>query len=282
MQTYPNHHSTGTKELLDGVALPANQTAQKDLKDAIDNIFNHPNVGPFLARQLIQRLVTSNPSPAYVYRVAQKFNNNGSGVRGDMKEVIRAILLDYEARSLTVIADQGFGKLREPIIRFAHLLRAFNYTCPCGTFPIYWMDSPESALGQNPLRSPTVFNFFEPTYSHAGHLASAGLHSPEFQITNDTSVIVISDFFHYVVRDGFKWEKEKPLTPDYSSIIPLAANPAQLIDHLNTLLTTAGMSSGFRTLLISEITRMPSNDLRARVTMAVHLILTSPEYVIQK
>ena len=99
MENWPTHHSTSAKQILNGVTLPAGQTAQKDLQDALNNIFNHPNVGPFISRQLIQRLVTSNPSPGYVYRVTQKFNDNGSGVRGDMKAVIKAILLDYEARS---------------------------------------------------------------------------------------------------------------------------------------------------------------------------------------
>lgn len=282
MQSWASHHSTVSKTLLGGAVLPANQTPQKDLSDALDNIFNHSNVGPFLSRQLIQRLVTSNPSPGYVYRVAQRFNDNGSGVRGDLKAVIRAILLDYEARSLDVIGNQGYGKMREPILRFANLLRTFNYSCPCGTFPVYWMDSPEYALAQNPLRSPTVFNFYEPGYSHPGHIAAAGLKSPEFQITNDTSVIGISTFFHYVVREGFKWEQGKPLTPDYSLFTPLASNPAQLIDQLDLLLTSGGMSGKLRASLVNEITKMPSNDSLARVTTAVHLILTSPDYVIQK
>ena len=282
MQVWPNHHSTLQKKLLNGVTLPANQTPEKDLKDALDNIFNHPNVGPFIARQLIQRMVTSNPSPAYVYRIAQKFNNNGSGVRGDMKAVIRAILTDYEARSLDMLTNQGFGKMREPVVRFAHLLRVGNYTCTCGTFPIYWMDSPESAIGQNPLRSQTVFNFFEPTYSHPGHIASAGLHSPEFQLTNETSVIGISDFFHYVVRDGFRWEQSKPLIPNYSELATLAGNPAQLVDRLDLMMTTGGMSSTLKTKLVSELTRMSASEPVKRVTMALHLILTSPDYVIQK
>lgn len=282
MQVWPNHHSTIRKGLLDGVLLPANQTPEKDLKDALDNIFNHPNVGPFIARQLIQRLVTSNPSPGYIYRVAQKFNNNGSGVRGDMKAVITAILTDYEARSLEMLTNQGFGKMREPVVRFAHLLRFGNYTCPCGTFPIYWMDSPEYAIGQNPLRSPSVFNFFDSTHSHPGHIASAGLHSPEFQITNETSVIGISDFFHYVVRDGFKWEQSKPLTPDYSSLTSLAATPRQLIDHLDLVMTGGGMSAALKAQLLTELTRMNANEPVKRVTMALHLILTSPDYVIQK
>ncbi|MFN0109185.1 MAG: DUF1800 family protein [Blastocatellia bacterium] len=282
MQVWPNHHSTLSKKLLDGATLPANQTPEKDLKDALDNIFNHPNVGPFIARQLIQRLVTSNPSPGYVYRVAQKFNNNGSGVRGDMKAIIRAILTDYEARSLEMLTNQGFGKMREPVIRFAHLLRVGNFTCICGTFPIYWMDSPEDALGQNPMRSPTVFNFFEPTYSHPGHLSSAGLHSPEFQITNETSIIGLSDFLHYVIRDGFKWEPTKPLIPNYSDLAALAGTPRQLIDHLDLVMTGGGMSAALKAQLLTSLTGMNPNEPTKRVTMALHLIMTSPDYVIQK
>ena len=282
MQNWSTHHSLLEKRLLDGVVIPAGQTPERDLQLALDNIFNHPNVGPFIARQLIQRLVTSHPSPGYVYRVAQKFNDNGQGVRGDLKAVIRAILLDYEARSLDLLANQGYGKLREPVLRFSHLLRAFNYTCPCGTYPIYWMDSPEWAIGQNPLRSPTVFNFFEPGYSPPGKLAAAGLNSPEFQITTETSVIGISDFFHYVVREGFKWETGKPLTPDYTAVAALAGTPAQLIDHLDLVLTAGGMSSALKTKLVTEIGRLRSNDPVNRATMAIHLILTSPDYVVQK
>jgi uncharacterized protein (TIGR03437 family) len=282
MQVWPNHHSTAPKKLLDGVTLPGGQSAQQDLKAALDNIFNHSNVGPFIARQLIQRLVTSNPSPGYVYRVAQKFNDNGGGVRGDMRAVVRAVLLDYEARGADVVANQGYGKMREPVVRFAHLLRAFNYSCPCGKFPIYWMDSQEWAIGQNPLRSPTVFNFFEPNYSHPGQIAAAGLYAPEFQITNDTSVIGISTFFHYVVRDGFRWEETKPLVPDYAAYVPYATNPTQLVDHLDLVMAAGGMTAGFKTSLVNAISAMPTSDPTARVKAAVHLILTSPDYVIQK
>jgi hypothetical protein len=172
--------------------------------------------------------------------------------------------------------------MREPIVRFAHLLRVGNFSCACGTYPIYWMDSPEYAIGQNPLRAPTVFNFFEPAYSHPGHLASAGLHSPEFQITNDTSVIGISTFLHYVTRDGFKWERDKPLLPDYSAFNAIAGNVTQLIDQLNLVLTAGGMSATTKNSLIAEISKMPANEPQKRVTAAVHLILTSPDYVIQK
>ncbi len=281
MELWPNHHSTLSKAVLNGVTLPANQTAQKDLQDAMDNIFNHPNVGPFIARQLIQRLVTSNPSPGYIYRVAQKFNNNGSGVRGDMKAVIRAVLLDYEARSTTMLTNQGFGKLREPIVRMAQLLRAFNYSCPCGKIPLYWMDSPVSALGQNPYRATTVFNFFEPGYTQPGTIASAGLVAPEFQITSEVSITGLSNFMRYVIFSGFKWDATKPLTPDFSNLTPLAATPSQLVEYLNLLLLSGQMSVSMKTTLVAELTKM-SSDPTERVKEAVHGIVTSPEYVIQK
>ena len=173
---------------------------------------------------------------------------------------------DYEARSN----------------RLAHLLRAFNYSCPCGVFPLYWMDSPEWAIGQNPLRSPTVFNFFEPDHSHPGHIALAGLKSPEFQITNDTSVIGISNFMRYVVYEGFKWDETKPLLPNYSSVSPLAANPTQLVEHLNLVLAAGGLSETFKATLINQINRIPASDPLERVKEAIHQVVTSPEYVIQK
>jgi uncharacterized protein (TIGR03437 family) len=282
MEVWPNHHSTVAKTLLNGVTLPAGQAPQKDLQDAHDNIFHHPNVGPFIARQLIQRLVTSNPSPGYVYRVTQKFNDNGSGVRGDMKAVIKAILLDNEARSNEMLTNQGYGKLREPVVRLAQLFRAFNYSCPCNKIPVYWMDSPIYAIGQNPYRAPTVFNFFEPNYSHAGHIATAGLHSPEFQITSEVSVTGISNFMRYIIFSGFTWDDTKPYLPDYSAVAPLAANPAQLADHLNLLLMSGQMSSALRTSIINELPKVPASDLTGRTKEAVHIIVTSPEYVIQK
>ncbi len=281
MELWPTHHSTTSKALLNGVTLPAGQTAQKDLQDAMDNIFNHPNVGPFIARQLIQRLVTSNPSPGYIYRVAQKFNNNGSGVRGDMKAVIKAVLLDYEARSTAMLTNQGFGKLREPVVRMAQLLRAFNYSCPCGKIPLYWMDSPVSALGQNPYRAPTVFNFFEPGYTQPGVIASAGLVAPEFQITSEVSITGLSNFMRYVIFNGFTWDTAKPLKTDFSNVTPLAATPTQLVEHLNLLLLSGQMSASMKNTLVAELTKMSADPLE-RVKEAVHSIVTSPEYVIQK
>jgi uncharacterized protein (DUF1800 family) len=282
MEVWPSHHSTLSKKLLNSVTLPANQTAQKDLSDAMDNIFNHPNVGPFIARQLIQRLVTSNPSPGYVYRVAQKFNNNGSGVRGDLKAVIKAILLDYEARSTSMLTNQGYGKLREPVVRMTQLMRVGNFSCTCNKFPLYWMDSPAYALGQNPYRAPNVFNFFTPDFRPPGALAEAGLVAPEFQITSEVSVLGMSNFLRATIFTGFQWDTAlPPLLGNYSSLTPMAANPTQLVEHLNLLLMSGQMSSTMKTMLIGEISKMSSDPI-PRVQEAIHGIMTSPEYVIQK
>ena len=156
MRAFASAHSPGPKALLNGVTLPAGQTPEKDLDDAIDVIFNHPNVGPFIGRQLIQRLVTSNPSPAYVARVARTFNDNGSGVRGDLKAVVRAILLDPEARDVSLAAGDRYGKQREPVVRFASFLRALGAKSRNGINSIHYLDSADNGLGQSPLLAPPV------------------------------------------------------------------------------------------------------------------------------
>ncbi len=281
MQAWPDHHSVGPKLLLDGQTLPPGQSPEDDLRDALDAIFAHANAGPFLCHGLIQRLVTSNPSPGYLYRCAQAFADNGAGVRGDMKAVLRAILLDYEARAETVTTQQGFGKQKEAIVRLGQILRAFHATAPSAKFRIWNLESPEYGLGQNPLRAPTVFNFFEPNYVLPGATADAGLVAPEFKITTETTAIGNANFFRDTVYRGVSYDLDQ-VTPDYSEILPLAANPTQLIDRLNLLLMANGMSSTMRTILIQAITEIPASETEERVMAAVHLIATSPEFVIQK
>ncbi len=202
MTVTASNHSTGAKTLLayPGVAtvgsattpgtIAANAsqtaaTATAELNATLDNIFNHPNVGPFVCRQLIQRLVESNPSPAYVYRVAQVFNNNGSGVRGDMRAVVTAILTDYEARSPAVRSDPGYGHMREPVLRFATLLHSLNAVSKSTKWAIGKTDA---TLNQTVFRSPTVFNFFDPAYSQPGVVQAAGLVSPEFDVIYETTI----------------------------------------------------------------------------------------------
>jgi uncharacterized protein (DUF1800 family) len=271
------HHQTTSKTILGGVVIPANQTAQQDLKIALDTIFNHPNVGPFVCRQLIQRLVTSNPSPGYVYRIASVFNDNGQGVRGDLKAVVRAILLDYDARGVPITSDQGYGHEREPVVRFTNLLRAFTATSPSGKYSITGADN----LGEVPLHSPTVFNFFSPDYEAAGAIALAGLRSPEFEITTGTTVISQANQMNGSVYSGNGPSSDK-ITLNLSIEQTMASNPTQLVDHLNTLLMAGGMSSAMRTTLINAVTQIPASNPNERVHTAIYLVINSPEFVVQK
>ncbi len=281
MQSYPYHHSSLPKKLLNDVNVPAGQTPEEDLEMALSNIFNHPNVAPFICKQLIQRLVTSNPSPAYIYRVSSVFNDNGTGVRGDMKSVIRAILLDDEARNPNQITQQGYGKQREPVLRFSALLRAFDAKAQSQKYRIWNLESPVWSLGQNPLRARTVFNFFEPNYIQPGRLGRAGLISPEFQITNDTQIIGSTNQMRDIVYRGFGWnEDEIKLTlTDY---LTLANTPLALVDELNLVLMSGQMPTQMKTIIVNTVSQLPANNPTERVRTAIHLIVTSPQFAIQK
>ncbi len=281
MQPYPYRHSSLQKKLLNGVVLPAGQTPEEDLDAALDNIFNHPNVGMFVGRQLIQRLVTSNPSPGYIYRVASVFNNNGAGVRGDMKAVIRAILLDDEARNPSQINQQGYGKQKEPVLRFSALLRAFKARAQTNKFRIWNLENPVYSLGQNPLRSPTVFNFFEPNYIQPGRLSRAGLYSPEFQITNDTQIIGSTNQMRDIVYRGFGYNQDQ-INLGLTDYLVFAGNPTQLVDELNLVLMSGQMSPSMKTIIINTVNQIPASNPQERIRTAIHLTITSPQFAIQK
>jgi uncharacterized protein (DUF1800 family) len=277
MVNVASRHSTDAKQILDGVLLPANQTAAQDLKTTLDTIFNHPNVGPFICRQLIQRLVTSNPSPGYLYRVASVFNNNGQGVRGDLQAVVRAVLMDYDARG-SAKTSQGAGHEREPLVRLTNLLRAFNAASPDGKFSVR---NANGNLGQEAMHSPTVFNFFSPDYSAPGAIAEAGLKSPEFEITNETSVVTVANYFRTAIY-GALGPSTARITLNLSNEIALAANPAQLVDHLNILLLAGNMSPEMQTILINAVTQIPSNNPTERARTAIYLVINSPEFTVDK
>jgi uncharacterized protein (DUF1800 family) len=272
-----SHHQTDAKNILNGVVLPANQTAAQDLKATLDTIFNHPNVGPFVCRQLIQRLVTSNPSPGYVYRVASVFNDNGQGVRGDLKAVVRAILMDYDAR-VGFPTAQGAGHEREPVVRITNLLRAFNATSPSGKYSVR---NAYANLDEEAMHSPTVFNFFEPDYSAPGAIAAAGLKSPEFEITTDTTVISAANFLRTAIYTGLGPSSDR-ITLSLASELTRASDPAGLVDHLNSLLMAGGMSSSTRNILINAVTQIPSNNPTERVRTAIYLVVNSPEFLVDK
>lgn len=291
MQGYPNYHSTSIKTFL-GVTIPAQSPAapEASLKIALDTLFNHPNVGPFIGKQLIQRLVTSNPSPQYIARVASAFNNNGQGIRGDLKAVVKAILMDVEARNDPSLGNAGVGKLREPILRLSNWLRAFSARSTSSAYRITNLDDPLSGLAQTPMRSPSVFNFYRPGYvpPNSG-IATAQLVSPEMQITAETSVVGYLNFMRDAIPNGVGSSRD--VKGDYSAFTPLATTPDQLVDKINLLLMANQMSSGLRSQIIAAVNSItiPTTTQTAidtaklnRVYMSIYLTMASPEYLVQK
>lgn len=279
MVAVPAHHSSGPKTLLRGVVLPAGQTPERDLEDAIDNIFHHPNVGPFIAERLIQRLVTSNPSRAYVARVASVFNDNGAGVRGDLRAVVRAILLDPEARDAAFSRWSMYGKLREPMIRFVSVVRAFRARPPSNRFRIWNLDRD---MGQAPFRAPSVFNFFSPDFAPEGLLSELGLRAPEFEITTEPAVIVATNTMRRLVRDAYGVSALDKLRLDLGEELALAGDPAALVDRLNTLLFAGGLSPELAAIARDLVSEIPPGESLRRVQAAITLLVISPEFVVQK
>jgi hypothetical protein len=251
---------------------------------ALDRLFYHDNTGPFFARQMIQRLVTSNPTPAYVGRVATVFGNNGSGVRGDLKAVWTAILTDEEARAMPTAADTLFGKMREPIVRFVHWARTAEVASDNGEYEVGDLSEPDTMLGQSPLRSPSVFNFFRPGYVPPNSaIATAGKVAPEFQLHNETSTSGYINFMQRVTRNGIGDVK-----PRYSALLPMAHDVPAVVDWLNLRLTANQLSSDTLAVLSTalrtfNITAASSDSARLdMLATACFLILISPDYLVQK
>jgi uncharacterized protein (DUF1800 family) len=275
MQAFAEFHDTGSKRLLRGTVLPANQTAQKDLADALDNIFNHPNVAPFIARHLIQRFVTSNPTPAYVARVADRFNTNGAGVRGDLAATLRAVLLDAEARNPP--AD-GTGKLQEPLLRLTSLWRAFDARAANGR---YRLDYLGYVLGQAPFSSPSVFNFYKPDYAPPGEMRAAGLVAPELEIANESTVALTANVmaaYAFVLNSATAGLKPEDIYLDISTEIPHATDSNALINRVADKLQGGALSSELRAEAVAAIERIPASVAPGRVAEAIYSIVTSPEY----
>jgi uncharacterized protein (DUF1800 family) len=273
-------HSTLAASFL-GTTIPEGTAGTEALRIALDTLFNHPNVGPFFGGQLIQRLVTSNPSPAYVARVAAAFNNNGNGVRGDMKAVIRAVLLDAEARSDSTISQQYGGKLREPMLRFIQWARTFKATSAANTWKIYDLSDPASRLAQSPLRSPSVFNYFRPGYTPPNTaLANSGLVAPEFQITNEPTVAGYLNFMQSVIANG-----TADVTPNYNTELAQASNPATLVKRLNLLLAANQLSAATEARIVAAVESISTTNGTGalnRVRAAIMLVMACPEYLVQK
>lgn len=283
MEPWSIYHDTGEKVLLDGATLQAGQSAASDLEQSLDVIFNHPNVGPFVCRSLIQRLVTSNPSPGYVYRCSQAFDNNGAGVRGDMAAVVRTILLDYEARSTTVAARNDAGHLREPVVRILALMRAVDAEPRNGRWRILNALGGQNGLqvGETPLNSPTVFNFFEPGFALPGEVAQAGLVSPEFQIASETTLVTAANFMQTLLGNGGNGPVRFDLLPFQS---PQVASDAALLDKVDLILFGGAMSDGTRSILTTALADpdFPSASANQRTLTLLWLASMTPESSVQK
>jgi uncharacterized protein (DUF1800 family) len=275
-----NQHSTLAASFL-GVTVPANTPGAAALKTAMDTLANHPNVGPFIGRQLIQRLTTSNPSPAYVARVASAFNNNGQGVRGDFKAVVRAVLLDDEARDDINLGNPNHGKLREPLLRYIQWARSFKVRTLSGDWRVGNTSDPGRSLGQSPLRSPSVFNFFRPGYVPAGSsIAAAGLSAPEFQLANESSVAGYLNLMQTVTAGG-----HADIKPDYSAEFALATDANALLERVERLLCAYQLQASTRSLIVSAINSIAATTdvgKNNRVYTAVFLTMASLDYLVQK
>lgn len=280
MAIIATRHETEATSLLNGaITIPAGTDGATARKIALDGLFNHKTLPPFVCKQLIQRLVTSNPSGAYINRVANVFVNNGSGVRGDMKAVVRAILTDVEARDDAQITSTTFGKLRDPVLRLTLWAKAFNVTSPTNLWPFGNVSSSANRLGQSPGRTPSVFNWFRPGYTPPGTaIANGGLVAPEFQITNEPSIIAYVNYMQALIISGAGEAK-----PDYSALTALASDSQKLLAELNFVLaadqisttTLAQMKAALDTIAVAT-----AAGLNNRIYAAILLVMASPEYLV--
>ncbi len=277
------NHSTLAVSFL-GTNIPANTPGPEALRIALDALFNHANTGPFFARQMIQRLVTSNPSPAYVGRVAAAFANNGAGVRGDLKAVWTAILMDEEARAAPAASNTFSGKLREPVVRLVQWWRSVGVTSTNNTYEIYDLSASDNALGQSPLRSPSVFNFFRPGYVPPNTaIATAGKQAPEFQLLNETTTAGYINFMQNATRNGL-WD----VRPAYSELLPIAHDVQAVMNWFNLRLTANLMSTDSLTVIrnvLNGFNITAGSAESAKLNMlatGAFLFLISPEYLVQK
>jgi len=282
MTAYEEKHDTDLKTVLGGAVLPAGQSAEKDLDDMLDVVFNHPNVGPFISKQLIQKLVTSNPSNAYVQRVAEVFNDNGSGVRGDMQSIVRAILKDEEAITGISSADKEFGKLKEPLVTMAGLWRTFDAKAANGMYRLVWF---REFLGQAPLESFSVFNFFSPFYAPQGDFQNRGLVAPEFEIHSEANMTKMTNFMQLLV---IGLNNKNNLDPKPEDVLinldretELESNLDDLLDHYNTLLFAGAMSPELRATVKTYGETINTDEPGKRAWETLGVLVVSPEFMIQ-
>ncbi len=303
MLGYPAYHSTEVKSFL-GSTIAAQGTADPaaSLRAALDTLSAHSNVGPFIGKQLIQRLVTSNPSPAYVAAVANTFNNNGAGVRGDMKAVIKAVLMNPEARTLS----DSSGKVREPVLRLSAFMRAFPHRSDTGNYRMGNTDNPGTSLGQTPLRAPSVFNFYRPGFVAPGTQAAArGMVAPELQIASETTAAGYVNAMRDNISAGVGLSNttvngvalnRRDMQGDYAAELALAADAIALIERVTSRLTYGSASAALKTEIVGAVNSIAIPALNAagsnqaaidtakrnRVNTALLLTVAAPEFVVQK
>ena len=286
---YEEYHEQGPKHLLHGYVVPDGQTGVEDIEEAIEHLFNHPNVGPFISKQLIQRLVKSNPSPAYVEDVASVFNNNGEGVRGDLAAVVKEILLHDEARSCTWMEHPEQGRLKEPILKQTQFSGLFAPITPYqGKYwnYSYWF---QSGTDMHPMRSFSVFNFYAPSFTPNGALADAELVAPEFGIYNSrTSIGYANEVYRWIDSERLlqsSWYEDNYHMPaDLSVLIEYAKDPDALIDYLDMILTNGQLTDQTRAIIKETLAPygLSINNLVSKVSLATYLVLVSPDFNITK
>jgi uncharacterized protein (DUF1800 family) len=263
-------HDETAKTLLNGTTLPANQTAAQDLQGALANLFAHQNVGPFVSRQLIQHLVSSNPSPAYLSRIAAVFADNGNGVRGDLGAVVRAILEDTEARAGDTNASFDGGHLREPMLYLTAVMRGLGYV---NTDPNSYygnLSNYSGNLSEKPYGSGSVFNFFPPSYT----IPDSSLNAPEFALENTASAIL-----RLTQANSLVYNQISSFSVNLGATSPLgvmAANPTNLVNYLGEVFMHGQMPANMQTSIVNHIT--PMTDMGERVRVAVYLVITSSQY----
>ena len=286
MSFYDTYHDTQDRQFLNSPVLPATLPGTERMDAALDTIFNHPNVAPFVATQLIQKFVTSNPSTGYVYRVAQAFEDNGSGVRGDLGATIKAVLLDFEARNSEVRQSITYGRGLEPILRFSRMLRAFPLDKPLDGDERLAIDLAYDLGEQVPLNAPSVFNFYEPGYAAPGAISDAGITSPEFQLFAETTAISQANRHNsilgwgiwtfiqedYINSEGMTAQRAVPLRIDFNALVQQlpslgtdgddhinsTAEIQELIDYYDTYLLYGNLSQNLRDALVAALASLPS------------------------
>ena len=280
MELWPQFHDTGEKTLLNGTVLPSGQSGEQDLADALDNIFNHSNVAPFMTIRLIQRLTTSNPSPGYVRRVAEVFENNGSGVRGDLGAVVKTILLDAEARP--ALAMEIDGKLKEPLLRLTQLFKAYDATSASGRYPLV---ASYILFGQGPLQSPSVFNFFSPFFAPPGEIRNSSLVAPELEIATE---YLNTQYTNYMFFQTFGLNHtnanldEDDIFIDFQEEMDVATDIDALIDMVAGKLLGGEISDTLRTEIAGMLARIPETDTATRAAETIYFVTTSPEFAYQR